>query len=58
MKKIRIGTNFTIFIIFFGVSLFDAFQSGNWQRASFWLAIGLLFLATDSFRKEKKSIDR
>jgi type IV secretory pathway VirB2 component (pilin) len=58
MKKIRIGTNFTIFIIFFGVSLFDAIQSGNWQRASFWLAIGLVFLATDIFKKENKSVDQ
>ena len=35
----------TIFLIFFGVSLLDAFSGGHWLRAAFWLVIGVLFWA-------------
>jgi hypothetical protein len=34
-----------IFVIFFGVSLLDAFAGGHWLRAAFWIAIGVLFWA-------------
>ena len=53
MKAIRFGTGFTIFILFFGVALLEAFQSGNWIKAMFWLAIGAVFLIGDSVRKRE-----
>ena len=49
--KIKLGTNFTIFLLFFGVSMLEAFQTQNWIKAGFWLAIGIVFLVADNFRK-------
>ena len=49
--KIKLGTNFTIFLLFFGVSMLEAFQTQNWIKAGFWLAIGVVFLIADNFRK-------
>ena len=51
MKRIKLGTNFTVFVLFFGVATLEAFQTQNWLKAIFWLAIGLVFLVTDTLRK-------
>jgi hypothetical protein len=51
MKKVRLGTNFAVFPLFFGISILEAFQSRQWLKALFWLAISLAFLAADTFRK-------
>jgi hypothetical protein len=51
MKNIKIGTGFTVFILFFGVSLIEAFETRNWLKAAFWLAIGLVFLLTDNLKR-------
>jgi len=50
MKKPRLGTNFTIFLLFFGVASLEAFQTRNWIKAAFWLAIGIVFLLADNLR--------
>ena len=55
MKAIRLGTGFTIFLLFFGVALLEAFQSGNWIKAVFWLAIGAVFLIADNLRKHEQA---
>ena len=47
MRKIRFGTNFTIFLLFFGVATLEALQTANWIRAGFWLAIACVFLYMD-----------
>jgi hypothetical protein len=52
MKRFVPGPGFAIFIIFFGVSLLEAFQTKNWLRVLFWLAIGFLFLALDNRRRK------
>lgn len=49
--KLKFDTNSTIFLLFFGVSLLEALQSGNWLKSVFWLAIGLVFLLADTFKK-------
>ena len=46
--RIRFGANFAVFVLFFGVSLLDAFGSGAWLRAGLWLLIGLVFLFADA----------
>lgn len=51
MKKIRLGTNFTVFLLFFGVATLETFQTRNWLKAIFWLAIGVVFLAADNRHK-------
>lgn len=52
MGQIHPGTDFTVFLLFFGVAALEAFQTRNWTRAAFWLAIAIGFLAADC-RKSK-----
>lgn len=54
MKRLRLGTNFAIFVLFFGVATLEEFQTRNWLKAAFWLAIGLVFLVADNLRTEDK----
>ena len=35
----------TIFVLFFGIALLDALKFGHWWTASFWVAIGGVFVA-------------
>lgn len=51
MKRISIGTNFVIFLFFFGVALLEAIHSANWGKAALWTAIGLIFLFADNLKK-------
>ena len=53
MNKIRLSTNFAVFLLFFGVAALEAFQSRNWLKAVFWLVIGFVFLAADNLKKAK-----
>lgn len=48
MKRLALGTNFAIFILFFGVALLDAVQTQNWLRVAFWVAIAAVFLWADA----------
>ena len=41
----------TIFLLFFGLSLLDAFWGGHWVRALFWIGMGLAFVALDRSRR-------
>lgn len=43
-------TNFTIFLVFFGVALLDALRGGNWVRIVFWVAMAAFFFAADRRR--------
>ena len=52
MRKIRLGANLTVFLLFFGVSMLEAFQTRNWIKAGFWLAIGIVFLASDNLKQK------
>ena len=52
MKRLDLSTNFTIFLLFFGVSALEAFQTQNWLKAGFWMAIGFVFLIAD-IRKQR-----
>jgi len=52
MKRINLSANFTVFLLFFGVATVEAFQTRNWLKAVFWVAIGLVFLAADNIRKK------
>jgi len=51
MNRIRFSTNFTIFILFFGMGLLQAFQKQEWLTGLFWIAIGVVFLSADSAKK-------
>ena len=51
MKKIKLSTNFTVFLLFFGVAALEAFQTLNLLKAAFWVAIGIVFLVADNLKK-------
>jgi len=53
MRAPRIGTNVTIFLLFFGISLLDAVQTHDWIRAAFWAAIALVFLGADALKRPR-----
>jgi hypothetical protein len=52
MRHLRLGTNVTVFLLFFGISLLEALQTHYWVRAAFWCAIGLLFLRADAMEPQ------
>ena len=51
MKNLRLGSNFAVFLLFFGLSVLEAFQTRNWLRAAFWVAIAIVFLFADRKRR-------
>jgi hypothetical protein len=51
MNKIKLGANFAVFLLFFGMAALEAFQSGNWAKSIFWVLIGLIFLFADNLKK-------
>lgn len=53
MKRIRLGANFAVFLLFFGAAALEAFQTRNWIKAAFWLAIGIVFFVADNLRKRE-----
>lgn len=55
MKAIIFGAGFTVFVLFFGIALLDAFQNGQWIRPLFWLSIGNIFLVADNLRKRSQT---
>jgi hypothetical protein len=51
MRRIKLGANFAVFLLFFGVAALEALQTRNWIKAALWLAIGIVFLAADNLRR-------
>lgn len=52
MKTIKFSTNFVIFLLFFGAAVLEAFQTANWAKGAFWVAIGIVFLLADNLKKK------
>ena len=52
MRNLKLGANFTVFLIFFGISLLDAIWSKHWLGAFLWLVFGALFVRADSTKRE------
>lgn len=44
--------NITVFILFFGIALFEAIQGNNWLGAILFLALGILSLRADFLRNK------
>ena len=53
MKKFKLGANFAVFMLFFGVALIEALQKQNWLEAALFVLLGLLFLWADMKKSEK-----
>ena len=58
MRRIRLGANVAVFLLFFGVSLLDALHAHAWLRIVFWLAIGVVFLRADHPRRRLSRLER
>jgi hypothetical protein len=52
MRKPKVGANFTIFLIFFGIATLEVFQRRNWYMSAFWLAIAVAFWLAGSQKKD------
>ena len=50
MKLLKIRPGFTVFILFFGISLLEAFRTRNWINVAFWVGIGIIFLIADNLK--------
>jgi hypothetical protein len=44
MKDFKIGTNFAVFVLFFGIALIEAFQKQNWLEAVLFVLLGIVFI--------------
>ena len=44
MKKLKIGPNFTIFLLFFGIALVEAIKNQAWLESILFIILGLMFL--------------
>jgi len=53
MSRLKLSTNFAVFLLFFGAAVIEAFKTSNWLYVSFWLGIGFVFLAADNLKKAK-----
>ena len=43
----KLGANFAVFILFFGIAFIEAFQKQNWLEAILFLALGVMSLWAD-----------
>ena len=50
MKLLKLPASFTVFLIFFGVSLLEAFRTRNWINVAFWIFIAIMFLVADGMK--------
>ncbi len=47
MKRIRFGTNFAIFVLFFGITVLEAIRKQNVWEIILWALGAVIFLAAD-----------
>lgn len=52
-QLLRIPASITVFLIFFGISLLEAFRTQHWINVTFWIAIAVMFLIADGFKFRK-----
>jgi hypothetical protein len=50
MKRLQID-GFTVFLLFFGLGLVQAFQTHDWIKAAFWVVMGSGFLLAENLKK-------
>ncbi len=56
MKKIKLRTSVTVFLLFFGIATLEAFRTRNWMNAAFWVAIAIMFLIADNLKEKDHEI--
>jgi hypothetical protein len=50
---LKLPASFTVFLLFFGMSLLEAFRTRSWINVVFWIAIAIMFLIADGFKFRK-----
>ena len=53
MRNLHVGTNFAIFLLFFGLSLLESLRAHSWPMAVLWASFAVLFLVAD--RREHRA---
>jgi hypothetical protein len=53
LRNVKLGSNVTVFLLFFGIALLESFRTGQWLRAAFWIAVGLFFLGADNLGRRR-----
>lgn len=51
MRRALPGTNTTIFLLFFSLSLLEAVGKRNWVLAALWFVLGIMFLRADLVKR-------
>lgn len=51
MRHALPGTNTTIFLLFFSLSLLEAVGKRNWVLAALWFVLGIMFLRADLVKR-------
>lgn len=46
MRSIRLGPEFAVFALFFGIALIEALRHGEWILVALFTALGALFVRT------------
>jgi hypothetical protein len=44
MHRLKVEAEFTIFLLFFGTAMVDAFRHHRWPLSAVYILLGLLFL--------------
>ncbi|MGH7616170.1 MAG: hypothetical protein ACREPM_02975 [Gemmatimonadaceae bacterium] len=47
MRRWRVGSHFSVFILFFGLSLVEAIVSRDWPMAAVFVVLAFAFLRAD-----------
>lgn len=53
MRFFKFGTGFAVFVIFFAISLIEAFRSADYLWVIFWLAMGFIFWSCDAILRRR-----
>ena len=53
--KVKVGAGLTIFLLFFGISVLEAFRTRDLGGIAFWIVLGIMFLVADSATKEAQN---
>jgi hypothetical protein len=48
----------TVLLVFFAISVLDAFDGGSWLRILFWIGVGLIFWGLERERHRPAPIAR
>jgi len=51
MKDFKIGADFAVFILFFGIAMVEAFQNQNWLEALLFVLLGIAFIWAGNRKK-------